>query len=522
MFSFSKPTNVLSLVAVSVILSGCLVDQKQTLVSRSSFSNKELSEDQFSLNAKESLNRSIADCASGIPTSRNIALEEWAEQKSFTFQYVAGTGYYFSHPSEAVQCTENAAINSECKTKDATEPGEYETTITAGKAKRKLTLKVSGRFTFAPPTEEVAGAQVVNGILFVSDVSKGLSPKILNSIAHGGVGTFGAVRKEEKAGKNILYTVYDSHCNQGSLLMTLDEAPTIEGGLQQNWPVGVDLEVKVNSASGSPVRLILNPDTVNQSEVPCRGTASPFTCTLYASQQADKVTVVAETLALEKRSAVSTFSKQGGGGGLPMAARARCGGRIWTDGELLGRINGNDPMYTVIHQNRIYVRTDKDQPAHSNPYFLAQLRNASDPLLEYMHDIKDEAVKESRMQIIEKCLNGLDASFSSAVTEATPTSLKCNGKLLKDKTEIGFYQEANGTAKTRLYVSFVQGYLFIHIWRDEGTGGGPKWDNRSRDGNGLAPAVFEKKEKSQLFIDLNKDDLSCFWPDLPKSPEEIL
>ena len=185
----------------------------------------------------------------------------------------------------------------------------------------------------------------------------------------------------------------------------------------------------------------------------------------------------------------------------PMATRVSCGGRIWTHGELLGRTQDDQPVYTRITDNRVYLNWNGR--VADNLWILYHLKENTFP------------PSPSNDALIEGCVNPVDPSTAPVNLLGTNGSgqITCNGVAMPNGNRLGVF--VGSTGNTYQFIKYVNGLLRVMIKQGE---------NDSREDNyymGLLGATIQGQDGSYLdaqwrgVLTPTMVD-GCFWPTAPK------
>ncbi|WP_159470936.1 T9SS type A sorting domain-containing protein [Dyadobacter sp. 3J3] len=137
------------------------------------------------------------------------------------------------------------------------------------------------------------------------------------------------------------------------------------------------------------------------------------------------------------------------------AVQVDCGGRRWTDGELLGKDNG-DRVWTLIVENRIYIRKENSGIyAHDNTAVLFYLDTGLFP-----NNTAGNA-------IVNGCVNAADPStFTNGYLKPqVGNAISCNNKLIKDSLYLGVYIGGD-RVKSFQYARVLNGRLRVNLQRE--------------------------------------------------------
>lgn len=185
----------------------------------------------------------------------------------------------------------------------------------------------------------------------------------------------------------------------------------------------------------------------------------------------------------------------------PLATRVSCGGRIWTHGELLGRTSDDQPVYTRITENRIYLNWNGK--VADNIFILFNLKENTFP-----NNPTNDA-------LISTCVNSVDPSTAPVNMLGTNGSgqITCNGVVMPDGNRLGVF--VGSTGNTYQFIKYVDGRLRVMIKQGE---------NDTRTDNyymGLLGETIEGRNGSYLDqqwrgVLTTTMANSCFWPAVPK------
>lgn len=183
------------------------------------------------------------------------------------------------------------------------------------------------------------------------------------------------------------------------------------------------------------------------------------------------------------------------------AVQVKCGGRTWTDGELLGRDNG-DRIWTVIIENRIYIKKENTPGrAHDNTGVLFNLDTGLFP------------VNNGGDKVVDGCVNSADPStYSNGYLKPQQgNTIICNNKPITDKLFLGTYV-AQDKRKTLQYARIINGRLWVNFQQENNIG------NFDGLGMNLIYQTIEGEYGSTMSFPLTTDEVkSCFWPNEPKT-----
>ncbi|SKC07193.1 hypothetical protein SAMN05660293_04036, partial [Dyadobacter psychrophilus] len=122
-----------------------------------------------------------------------------------------------------------------------------------------------------------------------------------------------------------------------------------------------------------------------------------------------------------------------------VATQVNCGGRTWTHDELLGNV-GERPVYTIIHQNRIYIRWDgnPDQSRKSQAF-------DNTAILLHMDNNKFPNNTEGN-RIVNSCVNSIDPSTmgNNYLGTQQGNMIPCNNKPITDGLMLGTFRGGDG------------------------------------------------------------------------------
>ncbi|MCE7064525.1 hypothetical protein, partial [Dyadobacter sp. CY326] len=198
-----------------------------------------------------------------------------------------------------------------------------------------------------------------------------------------------------------------------------------------------------------------------------------------------------------------------------LATQVNCGGRTWTHDELLGNVGGR-PVYTIIHENRIYIRWDgnpdqsRKSQAFDNTAILLHMDNNRFP-----ND-------ENGNRIVNSCVNSIDPSTmgNNYLGAQQGNMIPCNGKPITDGLRLGTYIGGDNV-KTFQYAIIKDGLLRVNFHRETNT------YSRDAISMGLIRQTIEGENGSSMNpnmgFTLNYNEvLSCFWNELPKNPDSVV
>ncbi|KAA0991584.1 T9SS type A sorting domain-containing protein [Dyadobacter aurulentus] len=181
----------------------------------------------------------------------------------------------------------------------------------------------------------------------------------------------------------------------------------------------------------------------------------------------------------------------------PAAAAVLCGGETWVHGDLLGRTNDDQPVYTHIVENRVYLNWNGK--IESNIDIIYNLKGGR-----YPHNSTNEA-------IIKGCINRPDPSTAPQNLLGTTGDgrITCNGHVMDNLGLLGvFVQDGRSTYQ---YTKYVNGKLYVMI--KQGID-----DERTTNYNmSLMPETINKEHGSYMaskwdgvFTRVMLD--GCYWP----------
>jgi hypothetical protein len=134
-----------------------------------------------------------------------------------------------------------------------------------------------------------------------------------------------------------------------------------------------------------------------------------------------------------------------------------CGGRIWTDGELLGEDNG-EKVWTVVFQNRVYIRTANNPAlAHNNSQVLYNV---------YKNGVR-VFPPDIYTNLINGCVNEEDPSTISNgyLQPQVGNVIRCNNKPITDRLFLGDYIGGDGV-RSKQYARISNGRLRVNLQRE--------------------------------------------------------
>lgn len=186
------------------------------------------------------------------------------------------------------------------------------------------------------------------------------------------------------------------------------------------------------------------------------------------------------------------------------AVQVDCGGRRWTDGELLGK-DGPNRVWTLIVDNRIYIRKENSgNYAHDNTAVLFFLDTGLFP--------NNDAGKA----VVDHCVNSADPStFTNGYLKPqVGNAIPCNNKLITDKLYLGVYIGGDGV-KSFQYARVLNGRLRVNLQRE-----GFNIGNYESLSMNLIYNVIARENGSSMNpnmgFTLNADEVkNCFWPNEP-------
>ncbi|OJV20330.1 MAG: hypothetical protein BGO21_13280 [Dyadobacter sp. 50-39] len=184
----------------------------------------------------------------------------------------------------------------------------------------------------------------------------------------------------------------------------------------------------------------------------------------------------------------------------PLATRVTCGGRIWTHGEYLGRTGDDQPVYTRITDNRVYLNWNGR--VADNVFILYHLKEGTFP------------INSSNDALINGCVNPVDPSTAPVNLLGTNGSqITCKGVTMPDGNRLGVF--VGGSGNTYQYIKYVNGRLRVMIKQGE---------NDTRNDfyyMGLLVETIQGKDGSYLDpqwrgVLTTEMANGCFWPAEPK------
>ncbi|MCF0070349.1 T9SS type A sorting domain-containing protein [Dyadobacter sp. CY261] len=186
----------------------------------------------------------------------------------------------------------------------------------------------------------------------------------------------------------------------------------------------------------------------------------------------------------------------------PLATRVSCGGRIWTHGEYLGRTGDDQPVYTRIQDNRVYLNWNGRVP--DNVWILYHLKENTFPI---------GAASDA---LIEGCVNPVDPSTNPVNLLGSNGSgqITCKGVVMPNGDRLGVFKGSTGN--TYQFIKYVNGLLRVMIKQGE-------TDDRT-DNYYMGVLIETIQGKDGSFLDpqwrgvLTPDMVNgCFWPTNPKA-----
>lgn len=186
-------------------------------------------------------------------------------------------------------------------------------------------------------------------------------------------------------------------------------------------------------------------------------------------------------------------------------AQVSCGKRIWTDGELLGRVNG-DRVWTLIIENRIYIRKENSPDyAYDNKSIL------------FFLDTRLFPIKKSEGQSVLDCVNNADPSTykNKYLGVQSGKVIPCNNKPISDKLFLGVFN-GEGHFKSFQYARIINGRLRVNLQTE-----GQNIGNYDALNYSLILATVDGKSgfmNPDMGFTLNQEEIkNCFWPAEPKT-----
>ncbi|MCF0059768.1 T9SS type A sorting domain-containing protein [Dyadobacter sp. CY356] len=187
------------------------------------------------------------------------------------------------------------------------------------------------------------------------------------------------------------------------------------------------------------------------------------------------------------------------------AVKVSCGGRIWEDGELLGRDNG-DRIWVLIVENRIYIKKENTPGrAHDNTDVLFNL------------DTREFAIGTPKADIVKTCVNKADPSTYTLgyLGQQVGNVIPCNNKPISDKLYLGVYTGDDGIRSFQ-YARIINGRLRVNLQREDFNPG--KFDDLSFNLILTTIAGNGGVQNPNMGFTLNVEEIkNCFWPEEPKS-----
>ncbi|MCF2497610.1 T9SS type A sorting domain-containing protein [Dyadobacter chenhuakuii] len=187
----------------------------------------------------------------------------------------------------------------------------------------------------------------------------------------------------------------------------------------------------------------------------------------------------------------------------------------WTHDEFLGNVGGK-PVYTIIHQNRIYIRWDGNpDQSRKNEAF------ENTAILLHMDNNKFPNNTEGN-RVVNACINSIDPSTmgNNYLGTQQGNMIPCNNKPITDGLMLGTYKGGDGV-RTFQYAIIKDGLLRVNFHRET--------NGYSRDAisMGLIRQTLEGENGSfmnpNMGFSLNYNEvLSCFWNELPKNPDSVV
>ncbi|MBE9461013.1 T9SS type A sorting domain-containing protein [Dyadobacter subterraneus] len=187
------------------------------------------------------------------------------------------------------------------------------------------------------------------------------------------------------------------------------------------------------------------------------------------------------------------------------AVQVSCGGRIWTDGELLGEDN-HEKVWTVIFENRVYIRKE------NNP---AKVHNNNQVLYNVYKDGIRVFPPDQATNLVNSCVNEEDPSTISNgyLQPQVGNVIRCNNKPITDKLFLGDYIGGDRVI-SRQYARIINGRLRVNLQRE---GNAVNFDGLSM---ALIHQTIDGENGSYLNpnmgFTLNHEEInSCFWKNEP-------
>jgi hypothetical protein len=191
----------------------------------------------------------------------------------------------------------------------------------------------------------------------------------------------------------------------------------------------------------------------------------------------------------------------------PLANKVSCGGRIWTDGELLGHTGDGKSMIVRLQDNRIYLNWGGT--ITDNIFVLFYLVENTFPN------------NATNGPLIDACVNPLDPSTASVqlLGKTGDGKITCNGYVMPDGDLLGTYVADWG--ETRQHIRIVDGLLRVGVQQgpnDHSTGNLQmtliNFTIDGANGSYLAP-----KWRGILTKEMVN---GCFWPRVPKPATPVV
>jgi hypothetical protein len=185
----------------------------------------------------------------------------------------------------------------------------------------------------------------------------------------------------------------------------------------------------------------------------------------------------------------------------PLATRVSCGGRIWTDGQYLGRTQDDQPVNVRLQDNRIYLNWNGR--IADNIWILYHLKEGT-----FQDNPTDGAT-------ITNCVNPVDPSTAptNMLGRTSDGQITCNGIVMPNGDPLGVF--VGSTGNTYQYIKYVDGLLRVMIKQGEN-------DDRTTNYNmSLLNYTIQGADGSYMY-DKWKNVLTtqmvdgCFWPIAPK------
>ena len=206
---------------------------------------------------------------------------------------------------------------------------------------------------------------------------------------------------------------------------------------------------------------------------------------------------------------------------MAVASQVTCGTKpgtsqpmVWTHDEMLGNVGGK-PVYTIIHQNRIYIRWDGNpDPSRKNQAF------DNTAILLHMDNNKFPNNTEGN-RIVNSCINSIDPSTmgNNYLGTQQGNMIPCNNKPITDGLMLGTFRGGDGV-RTFQYAIIKDGLLRVNFHRETNT------YSRDAISMGLIRQTIDGENGSfmnpNMGFSLNYTEvLSCFWNELPKNPDSV-